>query len=53
MTHNIKVSMFTLALGMTWGVGTILMLFYNGVTLGAIVGGLHAALARRSFCSAG
>lgn len=37
MTHNTKVSIFTLALGMTWGVGTILMLFYNGVILGAIV----------------
>ena len=36
MTHNIKVSVFTLALGMTWGVGTIFMLFYNGVILGAI-----------------
>jgi uncharacterized membrane protein SpoIIM required for sporulation len=36
MTHNIKVSVFTLALGMTWGVGTIVMLFYNGVALGAI-----------------
>lgn len=37
MTHNTRVSIFTLALGMTWGVGTILMLFYNGVTLGAVV----------------
>lgn len=36
MTHNTKVSIFTLALGMTWGVGTILMLFYNGVIMGAI-----------------
>jgi uncharacterized membrane protein SpoIIM required for sporulation len=36
MTHNIKVSIFTMALGMTWGVGTILELFYNGVILGAI-----------------
>jgi uncharacterized membrane protein SpoIIM required for sporulation len=36
MTHNIQVSVLTLALGMTWGVGTILMLFYNGVALGAI-----------------
>lgn len=36
MTHNTKVSIFTLALGMTWGVGTILLLFSNGVTLGAI-----------------
>jgi uncharacterized membrane protein SpoIIM required for sporulation len=36
MTHNIQVSIFTLALGMSWGIGTILMLFYNGVVLGAI-----------------
>jgi uncharacterized membrane protein SpoIIM required for sporulation len=36
MTHNTRVSIFTLALGMTWGVGTILLLFYNGVILGAI-----------------
>ena len=36
MTHNTQVSIFTLALGMTWGVGTIIMLFYNGVILGAI-----------------
>src|ERR1051325_209848 len=36
MTHNTRVSIFTMALGMTWGVGTILMLFYNGVILGAV-----------------
>jgi len=36
MTHNTKVSLFTMALGMTWAVGTILMLFYNGVILGAV-----------------
>jgi uncharacterized membrane protein SpoIIM required for sporulation len=36
MTHNTQVSIFTLALGMTWGIGTIIMLFYNGVILGAI-----------------
>jgi uncharacterized membrane protein SpoIIM required for sporulation len=36
MTHNTRVSIFTFALGMTWGVGTILMLFYNGVILGAV-----------------
>jgi uncharacterized membrane protein SpoIIM required for sporulation len=36
MTHNTKVSIFTLALGMTWGVGTIILLFYNGVILGAV-----------------
>lgn len=36
MTHNTKVSVFTLAMGMTWGIGTILILFYNGVVLGAV-----------------
>ncbi len=36
MKHNIQVSIFTMALGTTWGVGTILMLFYNGVILGAV-----------------
>jgi len=36
MTHNIRVSIFTLALGMTWGIGTLLMLFYNGIMLGAV-----------------
>jgi uncharacterized membrane protein SpoIIM required for sporulation len=36
MTHNTKVSIFTMALGMTYGVGTIVMLFFNGIGLGAI-----------------
>ncbi|HEX7618208.1 MAG TPA: stage II sporulation protein M [Verrucomicrobiae bacterium] len=36
MTHNTKVSIVTLALGMTWGIGTVIMLFYNGVILGAV-----------------
>ncbi len=36
MTHNTHVAIFTLALGMTWGAGTIIMLFYNGVILGAV-----------------
>lgn len=36
MTHNTQVSILTLALGMTWGVGTILLLFYNGIILGAV-----------------
>jgi uncharacterized membrane protein SpoIIM required for sporulation len=36
MTHNTQVSIFTLALGATCGLGTILMLFYNGVILGAV-----------------
>ncbi|PWT91576.1 MAG: hypothetical protein C5B54_05045 [Acidobacteria bacterium] len=36
MTHNTKIGILMLALGMTWGVGTILLLFYNGVILGAV-----------------
>jgi uncharacterized membrane protein SpoIIM required for sporulation len=36
MTHNTRISIFTMALGMTWGIGTIIMLFYNGVILGAV-----------------
>ncbi len=36
MTHNTRVSIFTLALGVTWGIGTVVMLFYNGVILGAV-----------------
>jgi uncharacterized membrane protein SpoIIM required for sporulation len=36
MTHNTQVSIGTLALGMTWGIGTVILLFYNGVVLGAI-----------------
>lgn len=36
MTHNTKVSILALALGMTWGVGTVVLLFYNGVILGAV-----------------
>jgi uncharacterized membrane protein SpoIIM required for sporulation len=26
-----------MALGMTWGIGTIMLLFYNGIILGAVV----------------
>jgi uncharacterized membrane protein SpoIIM required for sporulation len=36
MTHNIKVAIFALASGMTFGLGTITLLFYNGVMLGAV-----------------
>ena len=36
MTHNTRVSILVLAFGMTWGVGTILLLFYNGIGLGAV-----------------
>jgi uncharacterized membrane protein SpoIIM required for sporulation len=36
MTHNIQVTVLTLALGMTFGTGTVMLLFYNGVILGAV-----------------
>lgn len=36
MTHNIRISILTMAMGMSWGVGTIILLFYNGVMLGAV-----------------
>jgi uncharacterized membrane protein SpoIIM required for sporulation len=36
MTNNTKVALTTLAFGITWGVGTTIVLFYNGVTLGAV-----------------
>lgn len=35
MTHNIRVSLFTFAMGFTWGIGTVVLLFYNGIILGA------------------
>jgi uncharacterized membrane protein SpoIIM required for sporulation len=34
--HNIRVSIQTLALGLTFGIGTIVSLFYNGVILGMV-----------------
>lgn len=36
MTHNSKVSITTMAFGLTYGVGTVVMLFYNGVILGGV-----------------
>jgi uncharacterized membrane protein SpoIIM required for sporulation len=36
MTHNTRVAVFCLALGLTWGFGTLVLLFYNGVILGAV-----------------
>jgi uncharacterized membrane protein SpoIIM required for sporulation len=37
MTHNTKVAILTLALGMTFGIGTGVFLFYNGAILGAVI----------------
>lgn len=36
MTHNTRISILTMAMGITWGVGTAILLFYNGVILGAV-----------------
>ncbi len=36
MTHNTRVSVLTMALGVTWAAGTILMLFINGIMVGAV-----------------
>lgn len=35
-THNIRVAFLCLALGVTWGIGTALLIFYNGIILGAV-----------------
>ncbi len=37
MTNNIKVSILALALGATFGIGTLIVMFYNGVILGLVV----------------
>ena len=36
MRNNITVSIKAMALGMTYGVGTIILLFYNGIILGLV-----------------
>ncbi len=37
MTNNIRVSILAMAFGIAWGLGTAVMLFYNGVILGAVM----------------
>ena len=36
MANNIRVSIKAMAFGLSWGLGTALLLFYNGVILGAV-----------------
>jgi uncharacterized membrane protein SpoIIM required for sporulation len=36
MTHNTQVTLTTIALGASFGVGTVIVLFYNGIILGAV-----------------
>jgi len=41
MINNIKVGIFAFALGFTWGVGTMLVLFNNGLMVG-VLGAIYA-----------
>lgn len=36
MANNIRVTFTAMALGLSWGLGTIVIIFYNGVGLGAV-----------------
>ncbi len=50
MTHNTHVTIMAMALGVSFGAGTLILLFYNGVILGAVatdyvLGGQGAFLA--------
>jgi uncharacterized membrane protein SpoIIM required for sporulation len=36
MTNNIRVTILAMAFGMTWGAGTVILLFFNGAVLGAV-----------------
>jgi uncharacterized membrane protein SpoIIM required for sporulation len=37
MTHNTHVTILAMAMGVTFGAGTLILLFYNGVILGAVI----------------
>lgn len=36
MINNTRVTLLAMALGMSWGIGTLVLLFYNGAALGAV-----------------
>lgn len=36
MVNNIRVSIFAMGFGIIWGIGTVILLFYNGLILGAV-----------------
>jgi uncharacterized membrane protein SpoIIM required for sporulation len=47
MTHNIAVSLRVFAMGASWGIGSTIILFFNGVTLGAVAADyIHAGYTR-------
>ena len=37
IANNTRVSIFALSLGVTWGIGTVIVLFTNGIFLGAVI----------------
>lgn len=43
LTHNIQVTFLVFALGITLGIGTACVLFFNGVPLGALAAQYHAS----------
>lgn len=48
MTHNIRQSINAMALGMTFGSGTLVVLFYNGVIIG-LIGADYVAAGQTKF----
>ena len=36
LTHNTKIAVFCMAMGLTFGIGTLILLFFNGAILGAV-----------------
>jgi uncharacterized membrane protein SpoIIM required for sporulation len=42
-THNLRVTFLCFALGVTFGLGTLLILFHNGLVLGALAAAYHQA----------
>jgi uncharacterized membrane protein SpoIIM required for sporulation len=42
-THNIQVTFLVFALGITFGIGTAFVLFWNGIPLGALAAQYHAS----------
>jgi uncharacterized membrane protein SpoIIM required for sporulation len=36
MTHNTQVALTAMSLGLTWGIGTAVLMLYNGIMLGAV-----------------
>jgi len=51
MTHNIGVTLTAFALGITLGIGTAWLMFYNGVTTGALAAVFYDAGAVRPFAA--